>query len=249
MSFNASCDYDCNVPCCPCFPLAALGCIHTRQKIVVLRRVLPSEKLNYQCSFGSINDTEKGTEVTINQTVTLSSDPSVIVFNGEMTFLSQGGAKKKKEEKKTTRDAEEVSGHSVIVRVPANTGLTYAAVSGDYNPFHLHMVTAVPFGFRQPIAHGFWTLSRVLAELDHNNSMPAPFTVHCRFLTPLFMPSEVELLYSHPLENNLSRMVRCENGVLRPAHVALPKTGIAFEVRNLRNRRPHVMGQIYPSSS
>jgi hypothetical protein len=93
----------------PAFPLAALGCIHTRQKIVVLRRVLPSEKLNYQCSFGSINDTEKGTEVTINQTVTLSSDPSVIVFNGEMTFLSQGGAKKKKEEKKTTRDAEEVS--------------------------------------------------------------------------------------------------------------------------------------------
>jgi acyl dehydratase len=50
--------------------------------------------------------------------------------------------------------------------VDADVGRRYAQVSGDYNPIHLHPLSARLFGFKRPIAHGWWLLARSLAELD-----------------------------------------------------------------------------------
>ena len=149
----------------PGFPMLALGCIHTRQTIVCLRRVTADEKLNFQCTFGKIEDTDKGTEVTINQIVSLSAHPEVIVLKGEMTFLSRAKSTgKKKTEKKKVIPAEAPCAQGVTVKLPANSGRSYAAVSGDFNPIHLYKATSMLFGFKKPILHGFATLSRVLAE-------------------------------------------------------------------------------------
>ncbi len=37
----------------------------------------------------------------------------------------------------------------------------YARISGDYNPIHLHRITAKPFGFDAPIAHGMYMVARM----------------------------------------------------------------------------------------
>ena len=53
----------------------------------------------------------------------------------------------------------------VELEVAADTGRAYARVSGDWNPHHLWPATARPLGYERPIAHGMWTLARLLGLL------------------------------------------------------------------------------------
>ncbi|WP_407703405.1 MaoC family dehydratase [Streptomyces triticirhizae] len=87
--------------------------------------------------------------------------------------------------------AGEVDGNAPTVTecwsLPADLGRRYARVSGDRNPIHLHPLTARPFGFRRPIAHGMWTTARALAALDE--VLPESFAVNVRFRAPAELPS------------------------------------------------------------
>jgi acyl dehydratase len=90
-------------------------------------------------------------------------------------------------------------------RVPADQGRRYAAVSGDYNPIHLSAWTARPFGFKRPIAHGWWTLARALAELD--TDLPASCVIEARFVSPLSLPGTV-FFESGPIAGGMGFVVR-----------------------------------------
>jgi acyl dehydratase len=54
----------------------------------------------------------------------------------------------------------------VQIKVSGNMGRRYAAVSGDYSPHHLYGWAAWLLGYPKQIAHGMWTLSRCLAEVE-----------------------------------------------------------------------------------
>ena len=68
-------------------------------------------------------------------------------------------------------------------------GRRYAAVSGDYNPIHLHPFTARPFGLSRPIMHGMWTHARALAGLG--GALPERYGVRVQFAAPLRLPGRV----------------------------------------------------------
>lgn len=53
---------------------------------------------------------------------------------------------------------------TIRLDLPEGLGRHYAAVSGDYNPIHLSVLTARLFGFRRPIAHGMYVAARAAAE-------------------------------------------------------------------------------------
>lgn len=72
--------------------------------------------------------------------------------------------------------------------LPGTLGRRYARVSGDWNPIHLSSLTARPFGYRRPIAHGMWTLGRAFAAMP----LPESFTVDATFASSLTLPSAVE---------------------------------------------------------
>ena len=77
-------------------------------------------------------------------------------------------------------------------RLGEGTGRRYAGVSGDWNPIHLHALTARPLGFPTAIAHGMYTYARVVAALG-----PAirgeGVTSHVWFRKPVRLPSTVRL--------------------------------------------------------
>jgi acyl dehydratase len=78
------------------------------------------------------------------------------------------------------------------IHVPAGTGRKYAAVSKDYNPHHLFNLTARPFGFKRAIAHGMWSVGRVLAALNELDILAdEPLQVDCWFKRPVFMPADL----------------------------------------------------------
>jgi MaoC like domain len=73
--------------------------------------------------------------------------------------------------------------------LPAGLGRRYARVSGDFNPIHLSALTARPFGFRRPIAHGMWTLARSVAAVA--NRLPDRCTVDAAIRRPIELPGTV----------------------------------------------------------
>ena len=91
----------------------------------------------------------------------------------------------KKEEPADTRDWRLLK----TLDVPSNQGRRYARVSGDYNPIHLTALTAKPLGFKRAIAHGMWTLSRLVSEAPSSK----PQIIEAKFKKPLFLPQQVSL--------------------------------------------------------
>ncbi|MEZ5008355.1 MAG: MaoC/PaaZ C-terminal domain-containing protein [Chitinophagales bacterium] len=98
-------------------------------------------------------------------------------------------------------------------------GLRYAKVAGDINPIHLFPITAKAFGFKRHIIHGMWTKARAVAALQEQIGNKA-FKVHVDFKLPIFLPAKIT--FTHKTS----------------------KQGIDFEVRDNKNEKPHVKGEV-----
>lgn len=70
-----------------------------------------------------------------------------------------------------------------------NLGFEFAIASGDFNPIHLHPLTAKIFGFERHIIHGMWSVGRILALLEKR--MPESFELTASFKTPIYLPASV----------------------------------------------------------
>ncbi len=100
-------------------------------------------------------------------------------------------------------------------QLPSQLGRDYAKASDDFNPIHLHMLSAKAFGFPRAIAHGMW----MLAALHPSKALESGLT-HGDFKLPLYLPGDATLWSAAPSPN-----VR------------------DFEVRDLAGDRPHLHGQ------
>jgi acyl dehydratase len=54
---------------------------------------------------------------------------------------------------------------TALWQLGVDTGRAYAAVSGDFNPIHLSVLSAKALGMRRSIAHGMYLASRALADV------------------------------------------------------------------------------------
>ncbi len=88
-------------------------------------------------------------------------------------------------------------------RLGEGTGRAYAAVSGDWNPIHVHALTARPLGFPSAIAHGMYSYARVLASLGPR--LPeSGLTSRVWFRKPVRLPSTVRLRTAFEASRTLS---------------------------------------------
>jgi acyl dehydratase len=111
-------------------------------------------------------------------------------------------------------------GASAEWKLDGGLGRSYASVSGDRNPIHMHSLTAKPLGFPGAIAHGMWTKARCLAALD--SRLPDAFAVDVRFRKPIVLPARVEFTSASEGEE------------------------IAFAVRDAKRQAPHLDGRVMP---
>jgi acyl dehydratase len=72
-----------------------------------------------------------------------------------------------------------------------DTGRAYAAVSGDFNPIHLSVLSAKALGMRRSIAHGMYLASRALADVGPAKG--ESFSWDVTFEAPVFLPARVAL--------------------------------------------------------
>lgn len=175
---------------CPEFPVRLPGLIHVWHEIQRHRLPMPGEKLSMECWIEGHNFVPSGAEFCLHTRVITDGEP---LWEEKTGFLSRAGRREDVAPIPPREIRLERPRHVAGWSAAPGVGRRYARASGDYNPIHLHDAAARPFGFPSAIAHGMWTLSRSVAELERDRGAPCR-SVYVRFKRPVFIPSELCLL-------------------------------------------------------
>ena len=171
----------------PAFPFALPGLVHIRNRIVQHRALTIEDRLTVSVRAAGLRPHPKGTQFDVISTVALGDED---VWIEHSTYLKRGPGDESAERDERP---EPPSDTRAIVEVPKDLGRRFATISGDRNPIHLSTLTARPFGFPKPIAHGMWTKARALAALE--GRLPGALEVDAWFLKPVTLPSRIALAH------------------------------------------------------
>ena len=174
------------------FPLPLLGMIHLRNEIHHLRPIALDERLSVTAWVENLLPHRSGTQVDVVVDVDSVSGP---VWKGRSTYLAKG-IRSTATGPAATAPVESERGTEEIPAYPTSewslggdTGRRYAAVSGDWNPIHLSVLSARALGMKRPIAHGMYLASRMVAEAGPGEATPFRWTVE--FRAPVALPSRL----------------------------------------------------------
>ncbi len=173
------------------FPLRAMGMVHLRNKVSVLRNFDHSQPIKLTASIGSSSLSSRGLEWNVDFTARVDDQ---LVWSGSSSYLHncETGISSREKPKLIRGDNPQ------DWFVPNGIGRRYGLISGDCNPIHLADLTAKMFGFKSAIAHGMWSKTRCLAALE--TQLPeSGYAVEVAFYRPLFLPSKVKF-YTKNLE-------------------------------------------------
>lgn len=184
------------------FPLRALGMIHLTDRISAKRAIEVDEVLAVRVHAENLRSHRLGVLVDFVTTVAgVDDSPGTPAWREVSTYLSRGA-----KDPSGGTDAEVATGsgaeHLDIpepgpaavgseLRLAGDLGRTFAAVSGDRNPIHMHPLLARAFGFRTAIIHGRWMMARSVAQVAE--SLAPATTVTSVFRKPLFIPGKARM--------------------------------------------------------
>ncbi|MFI0261396.1 MaoC family dehydratase [Streptomyces sp. NPDC017056] len=173
------------------FPLPMLGLVHTGIEITQYVPLHPADTLELTVFASGLRAHRRGTEVVM---ITEARRAGALVWHDRSGYLARH---RMPESAAPPEQEPEPEPRSLPVRatwrLPADLGRRHAAVSGDYNPIHLHALTARALGFPRAIAHGMWTFARCAAEAVPPGT-PA-FRISAGFRAPVLLPATVSYAY------------------------------------------------------
>jgi acyl dehydratase len=218
------------------FPFPAIGLVHISNRIRVVRPIRVTEELTVRVWPGELQPHPRGRQFSVFSEARVGEE---VVWEEESVNLRRGGSGGSEgtggSEGAGGSGGSEGAGGSdggaagrrspneplpatATWRLPADLGRRYASVSGDFNPIHVHPLTARLFGFPTAIAHGMWTKARSLAALQ--GTLPDAYTVEVSFRRPILLPATVEF-----------------------AEAAVDG-GLRFAVRDAKKGTPHLDGSV-----
>ncbi len=221
------------------FPINPMGLIQVGQSFEQKRAVKTNEILDLCCQLQGITKTLKGIHTQF--LLEIFSDKE-IVWQGISTFFTR--SKNKQKNKKVEKKEEQLLEIKERIFVPGDTGRRYAGVSGDYNPHHLYGITAKMIGFKHPIAHGMWSLARVMASMEQNFGSHYPMRADAAFKLPIFMPATITLGYEPAQKTReQNEPTEIETPGIETNKINSDETQIDFELRDDKKGIPHLKGQ------
>jgi hypothetical protein len=174
------------------FPLPLLGMIHLSNKVVQSAPVRFTEALDIRTRVENLRGHRAGTQLDVVAEVREAGD-GAIRWLGVSSYLAKGvflpGIDKPSAP--SVPAAFTVPDPTALWQLGVDTGRAYAAVSGDFNPIHLSVLTAKALGMRRSIAHGMYLASRALADVGAAKG--DAFSWDVSFEAPVFLPARVAL--------------------------------------------------------
>jgi acyl dehydratase len=199
------------------FPFGAVGLVHVENRIEQHRRIGIGEELAINVRPTKLQPHSKGRTFSLLTKVTIDGET---VWESTSTMLRRGKGDDSAGAEKSFDPLPADAAAGAEWKLGGDLGRSYASVSGDRNPIHMHSLTAKPLGFPGAIAHGMWTKARCLAALD--SRLPDAFAVDVRFRKPILLPGRVEFASAAEGEE------------------------IAFAVRDAKRQTPHLDGRVRP---
>jgi len=177
------------------FPLPLLGMIHLRNQVEHFAPILFTDVLTIRSWARELTGHRRGTQVQLVVEVH-SDDGTRLLWRGVSTYLAKGiylpGLDKPTPaQAQGERTAFEPPAPTAQWRLGVDTGRAYAAVSGDFNPIHLSVLSAKALGLRRSIAHGMYAAARVVGDIG--SPKPEGFSWDITFDSPVFLPAVVSL--------------------------------------------------------
>ncbi|MGH8827000.1 MAG: MaoC/PaaZ C-terminal domain-containing protein [Jiangellaceae bacterium] len=197
------------------FPFSVIGLVHVEQRIIVHQPLQVTDRFDLEVHAADLRPHPRGQQFDIVTAVRLDGAEA---WTGRSTYLRRSGARVSGTSQRGGAPEADRREVNAVWRLPADLGRRYAAVAGDRNPIHLRPLTARPFGYRRPIAHGMWAVASCLAGLA--GRMPATGTIHAAFLRPILLPA------------------RTSYGLSREEH------GWSFELRDFDDGTTHLLGRV-----
>lgn len=183
------------------FTISLPGMIHLTNNLSQFEDVNPSIPLKIDVSI-SVESKIEGSlypkaEVTFYQ-------DGIKVADCQSGYLSKRKSSSKNKKSKTRKyefpKLPSVE-HSSTWNLSKSLGKQYSKVSGDNNPIHSSKLFAKFVGFKQPIIHGWCSVSQVIREA--NQFIPNVNSVEVNFNKPIFLPSVVQIDFGgHDLDTN-----------------------------------------------
>jgi acyl dehydratase len=203
----------------PKFPWPAIGLVHISNTVHMRNTLHSGQALRIEVESGTLVPHDKGQAFTLHTRIYRGGEA---VWDAESVYLKRGVAGHGGSV--LASDPPDIIEAPVLTRearwqLPAQLGRDYAKASGDFNPIHLHALTAKAFGFPRAIAHGMWTLGRTVAAIQPCKQL-ASANINGEFESPIFLPAETTLW----------------------THASLT-TARDFEVRDLAGERLHLRGR------
>ncbi|RUO25697.1 acyl dehydratase [Aliidiomarina minuta] len=172
------------------FPWPILGMVHVANKMEQLAPISISSPftLEVRIEFPPRAATRK--RVRPVYTVDFVQD-NICVVRCESTYQA-GTSGKVKETRKRSNEGLDLKNWQQLNIWDLDSGLgrSYARLSGDYNPIHLHPWLSRWFGFNQPIIHGMYSVAQAQADLEKYHVKPVRM-MNIAFKRPLSLPNQV----------------------------------------------------------
>lgn len=170
------------------FPFAALGSIHTENRITQYRPIAVTDTVGITVRAENLREHRKGLLVDLVTDLTVGNDTA---WHQVTTFLHQQRTSLSSEPKPLTPAQPKLPPPSALLKVTTGQIRRYASVGGDHNPIHVSPVAARLFGFPTVIAHGMFSAAAVLANIE--GRIPAAAEYAVKFGKPLLLPGSAGL--------------------------------------------------------
>ncbi|HSO17147.1 MAG TPA: MaoC/PaaZ C-terminal domain-containing protein [Arthrobacter sp.] len=174
------------------FPLPLLGMIHLENHVVQSAPLRFTEALDIRAWAENLRGHRSGTQLDLVTEVRRTGEDAVR-WRGVSSYLAKGvflpGI-----DKPTAAPVPadfKAPDPTALWQLGVDTGRAYAAVSGDFNPIHLSVLSAKALGLRRSIAHGMYLASRALADVGAAKG--EAFRWDVSFEAPVFLPARVAL--------------------------------------------------------
>ncbi len=201
----------------PSFPWSVLDVVHLSNSVRLRRPLAAGQHLRIEVECGPLVPHQKGQAFTLHTRIYRRGEA---VWDDDSVYLKRGVRNEAVVTSIETSDnATTTLTRDARWQLPAQLGRDYAKASGNFNPIHLHTLSAKAFGFQRAIAHGMWMLAHTLSAL-HPSKPLASGSAHGYFKLPLYLPGDATLWSAAP-----------------------SPTTRDFEVRDLSGDRPHLRGQ------
>jgi acyl dehydratase len=179
-------------------PYPILRVVNGGAQLRVNAQIPDNEPIQVRAQLTAIED--DGSRAVLKQRVvtgTASAPDALVIEFTAVVPLSNGASERKSDGAKKEKARVPQVAHEVTREVlSADAGLSFAKLTGDFNPIHWLPPYAKASGFRNVILHGFGTLARAWEGLTRGTlggDVRAITSFEARLTRPLVLPHEVGL--------------------------------------------------------